>query len=207
LTRGCEANTAYLYEPMTEHGYRRAPSDGVHVMQRGRTRQAAQLARAVIANHGDQPNTAHDIAAESPSAAPPERVRSLLDRRAAVVQRRQATYQIWQTEVDSFAHAVAQALERHTSRRQDHSLDYGIADCSRPVSTLTQFPTAAFTEFHRWWRSRHDAGRMAIVLMMSPAWACSDGSIALSACGLKKGLQDLAEAGVFGRIECDRHQW
>lgn len=100
MTRGYEANTAYLYEPMTEQGYRRAPSDGVHVMRRGSTLQAAQLARAVIANHGDQPNTAHDIAAGSPSAALPERVRSLLDRRAAAVQRRQATYQIWQTEVE-----------------------------------------------------------------------------------------------------------
>jgi hypothetical protein len=74
---------------------------GAHVLDRGTTGHAARLLRAIIANH-DQPITAHDIAAQAPGAALPERVRRLHDRRAAAVQRRQAALQSWRAYTQSF---------------------------------------------------------------------------------------------------------
>jgi ATP-dependent exoDNAse (exonuclease V) beta subunit len=83
LTRGRHTNTAYLYERHageTDHEHAQEP--GVHVMRRGTSRDAAQLVRAIIANHNGQARTAHDIAIQTQDCDQlPERVRSLLDRR------------------------------------------------------------------------------------------------------------------------------
>ncbi len=79
LTRGRDTNTAYLYERIageTEHEHADPP--GVHVMRRGSGRDAAQLVRAIIANHDEQTRTAHDIAAQTTDRDQlPERVNSL----------------------------------------------------------------------------------------------------------------------------------
>jgi hypothetical protein len=125
MTRGREINSAYIYERATEQEYGLDQRQGAHVMDRRNSAHAARLLRAIIANH-DQPVTAHDIAAQTPSATLPERVRRINDRRAAVVQRRRATYQVWQADAESFARATTKARERHSSRSRDHSLDYGI---------------------------------------------------------------------------------
>ena len=94
-------------------------------MDRGTASTPVGSLRAIIANH-DQPITAHDVAAQTPSAALPERVRRIHDRRAATVQRRRATYQSWQADAQSFARAMTTARARHHSRSRDQSLDYGI---------------------------------------------------------------------------------
>ena len=125
MTRGRETNGAYIYQTATEQEYGLDPLPGAHAMCRGTAQHAGRLARAIIANH-DQPITAHEVAAQTPSAALPERVRRIHDRRAATVQRRRATYQSWQADAQSFARAMTTARERHNSRSRDQSLDCGI---------------------------------------------------------------------------------
>jgi ATP-dependent exoDNAse (exonuclease V) beta subunit len=125
MTRGRETNSAYIYERATEQEYGLDPLRGAHVMDRGTAEQAGRLARAMIANH-DQPVTAHQVAAQTPSAALSERVRRIHDRRAAAVQRRQATYQSWHADAQSFAQAMTTERERHHSRSREQSLDAGI---------------------------------------------------------------------------------
>ncbi|HEV7362462.1 MAG TPA: hypothetical protein VGN92_15345, partial [Mycobacterium sp.] len=53
----------------------------------GTAQHAGRFARAIFANH-DHRITAHEVAAQTPSAALPERVRRIQHRRAATVQRR-----------------------------------------------------------------------------------------------------------------------
>jgi conjugative relaxase-like TrwC/TraI family protein len=125
ITRGRETNSAYIYERATEQEYGLNPLQGSHVMCRGTAAHAGRLARAIIANH-DQPITAHEVAAQTPSAALPQRVRRIHDRRASTLQRRRATYQSWQADAQSFAQAMTTARERHNSRSRDRSLDAGI---------------------------------------------------------------------------------
>ena len=125
ITRGRETNTAYIYQRATEQEYGLGPLHGAHVMDRGTAFHAGRLARAIIANR-DQPITAHEVAAQTPSAALPERVRRIHDRRASMLQRRRGTYQSRQADAQRFARAMAIARERHNSRSRDHSLDCGI---------------------------------------------------------------------------------
>jgi hypothetical protein len=126
MTRGRDTNSAYLYQRAAEQEYGLEAPLGAHVLDRGTTGHAARLLRAIIANH-DQPITAHDIAAQAPGAALPERVRRLHDRRAAAVQRRQATHQSWRADTQSFTRAMTTARELYnSSRSRDHNLDYGI---------------------------------------------------------------------------------
>jgi hypothetical protein len=98
---------------------------GAHGMDRGNSDHAGRLLRAIIANH-DQPVAAHDIAAQTPSAALPERVRSIRDRRAAAVQRRRATYQTLASGLAELRPDLTKAQERHSSRSRSRGLDYGI---------------------------------------------------------------------------------
>jgi hypothetical protein len=125
MTRGRETNSAYTYERATEQEYGLDPLPGAHVMDRGTAQRAGRLARAIIANH-DQPITAHEVAAQTPSAALPERVRPIHDRRASTLERRRATYQSWHADAQSFARAMTSTRERHNSRSRDQSLDCGI---------------------------------------------------------------------------------
>ena len=124
ITRGRETNSAYLYQRANEQEYS-LDTPGAHVMNCGTARHAGRLARAIITHH-DQPITAHDTAAQTPTAAVHERVRGIRDRRPAAVQRRRATYQRWHTAAQDFARAMTTARERHKSRSRDHSLDNGI---------------------------------------------------------------------------------
>jgi hypothetical protein len=132
MTRGRETNIAYIYERATEQEYGLDQLQGAHVMGRPNSDHAGRLLRAIIANH-DQPVTVHDIAAQTPSAAMPQRVRRIHDRRAAAVQCRRATYQIWQADAESFARATTTARERRSNHSRDHSRDYGIETYQRSV--------------------------------------------------------------------------
>ena len=125
MTRARDTNNAYLYRRATEQEYGRNPLPGAHVMDRGTASHAGRLVRAIIANH-NQPTTAHEVAAQTLSAALPDRVRRIHDRRASTLQRRRATYQAWQADARSFAQTMTTARERHKNRSRDHSLDCGI---------------------------------------------------------------------------------
>jgi hypothetical protein len=125
MTRGRQTNTAYLYQRTIGEGeYGPQESAGTHVMSRGTSRDAADVVRAVLANLDPTPVTAHDYAAQTPGAALPDRVRSLLNRRTASAHRRRATYETWRTEAQIHAQSMSRARERAASR--DRSSDTGI---------------------------------------------------------------------------------
>ena len=87
---------------------------------------AADLIRAILANHDQTPVTAHDYAAQTPGAALPDRVRSLLNRRTTAAHRRRATYETWRTEAENHAQSMSRARERAASKSRDRSPDTGI---------------------------------------------------------------------------------
>jgi hypothetical protein len=125
MTRGRHTNTAYLYERTIGEGeYGPQERGGTHLTLRGSSRDAADIVRAVLANDDPTPVTAHDYAAQTPAAALPDRVRSLLNRRATAAHRRQATYETWRTEAQTHAQSMSRARERAASR--DRSPDTGI---------------------------------------------------------------------------------
>jgi hypothetical protein len=125
MTRGRHTNTAYLYERSIGEGeYGHHEPGGTHVTSRGTCRDAAGLLRAVLANHDQAPVTAHDYAAQTPGAALPDRVRSLLNRRTTAARRRRATYETWRSDAESHAQSMSRARERAHSR--DRSPDTGI---------------------------------------------------------------------------------
>lgn len=129
LTRGRDANHAYLYERRageTEHEHTEH-AEGVHVARRGTSRDAAVLVRHIIGNRDDQARTAHDIAGQTKDREQlPEHVQSLLERRTHAVQARRTAYRHWHDQ------RVEQGLERerwidqHLSRGRDQGLDYGL---------------------------------------------------------------------------------
>jgi hypothetical protein len=125
MTRGRHSNTAYLYERGIGEGeYGHQEPAGTHLTSRGSSRDAADIIRAVLANHDPTPATAHDYAAQTPTAALPDRVRSLLNRRTTAAHRRRATYETWRTEAATHAQSISRAYERAHSR--DRSPDMGI---------------------------------------------------------------------------------
>ena len=129
MTRGRDTNTAYLYERIAGEGEHEhaQPTPGVHVACRGTGREAAHLVRGLIANHDDQARTAHHIAADTTDRDQlPDRVRSLLDRRAAAVHAPTPAYRSWCAETHERVLQRQQWIEQHISRSQDHGLEYGI---------------------------------------------------------------------------------
>jgi hypothetical protein len=126
MTRGRHTNTVHLYERNSgDHEYGHQEPDGTHLTNRGDSTEAVDLIRGILAN--DQPAiTAHDYAAHTLGAALPDRVRSLLQRRAAATERRNAVYQAWHTEREHLTRDLEQAREQHISRSQDRSSDYGL---------------------------------------------------------------------------------
>jgi hypothetical protein len=91
MTRSRHTNTAHLYENSigdSEYGHHEPV--GTHLTSHGTSRDAASLIRAILANHDQTPITANDYAAQTPGAALPNRVRSLLNRRTTAAHRRRA---------------------------------------------------------------------------------------------------------------------
>jgi hypothetical protein len=125
MTRGRHTNTAYLCERNIGEGeYGHHEPDGTHLTSRGDSRDAADIVRAVLANDDPTPVSAHDYAAQTPAAALPDRVRSLLNCRATAAHRRRATYETWRTDAQTHAQSMSRARERAASR--DRSQDTGI---------------------------------------------------------------------------------
>jgi conjugative relaxase-like TrwC/TraI family protein len=127
LTRGRHANVAHIYERSTEvseivHG----ELAGTHVAQRGDSHEAATLLHAILSND-ERVITAHGYAAHTADEALPDRVRSLLNMRAAATQHRNESYQVWNSYRQDHDRAnMAETQERHISRSQHRNTDYGL---------------------------------------------------------------------------------
>jgi ATP-dependent exoDNAse (exonuclease V) alpha subunit len=124
MTRGRHANTARIYERITgDHEYGHQKPDGTHFKKRGGSHEAAQLIRNILANY--QPTfTAHDFATRTPTAELPERVRSLLSRRASATGSRKLNFQALQRQERELADSMRQGRARQASRGR--ARDYGI---------------------------------------------------------------------------------
>jgi hypothetical protein len=126
MTRGRQTNTARIYQRTTEaHEYGRQGTDGTHVTDRGDRREAADLLREILAND-HQAVTAHDYASRTPDEALPDRVRSLLNRRATATRRRNALHQTRETDRQQDQRSRVQTREQHANRNRDRSSEYGL---------------------------------------------------------------------------------
>jgi conjugative relaxase-like TrwC/TraI family protein len=118
---------AHLYErSVGESEYGHHEPDDTHLTSRGTSRDAAGLIRAILTNHDQTPITAHDYDAQTPGAALPARVRSLLNRRTTAAHRRRATYETWRAAAEHHAQSMGRARERATSKSRDRTPDSGI---------------------------------------------------------------------------------
>jgi hypothetical protein len=109
MTRGRDANTAYLYERTTEHEYQQDSAEFGHVMHSGSKQHAAKLLRAILAND-EHPLTAHD--ALDTHDALPLHVRCASERRVVTVGNLQVDYHRWRDATDAFAAAMRDAPTR-----------------------------------------------------------------------------------------------
>lgn len=132
MTRGRQSNTAYVYERMASDGEREhADIPGVYVMRRGTSRQAATLMRAIIADRDELPHTAHHVAGATDAQHLPARVRRLaVERRAAAVHRRRASYQSWRAQTLELPPAAKRqrSVDHHLrrDRGREQTRDYGL---------------------------------------------------------------------------------
>jgi ATP-dependent exoDNAse (exonuclease V) alpha subunit len=126
MTRGRHTNTAHPYQRASgDHEYGHQEFGGPHVVERGDSREAADLVRGIVTN--DQSAvTAHDYAVRTPGEVIPDRVRALLNRRAAATGRRNAAYQAWQTEKQEYERSMELAREQRLSQSRVRSSDYGL---------------------------------------------------------------------------------
>ncbi|WP_431239259.1 MobF family relaxase [Mycolicibacterium aichiense] len=126
MTRGRHANHAHIYERSIEAGeFGRELPVGTFVTQRGDSREAAVLLQKILAN--DQPTiTAHQFASEAAEKAIPDRVRSLIVRRAIATECRRERYSTWKLERQQHELSVAESRGRHVSRSRHSSSDYGL---------------------------------------------------------------------------------
>jgi hypothetical protein len=96
----------------------------MHLARRGTSRDAAQLARAIIA-HDDRPATAHQVAAYTPTDQLPGLVARLADRCTEAISRRRTAHQARQSAGARFASAMSQGRNRSADQRRtiDHGLE------------------------------------------------------------------------------------
>ncbi|BBY62088.1 hypothetical protein MHEL_03310 [Mycolicibacterium helvum] len=126
MTRGRHANIAHIYERSTEASeFGHEKPAGTHLTQRGDSSEAATLIHGILAC-AEPTITAHDYAGKASEEALPDRVRDLLNMRAAATERRQAVYGSWKAQREEHNRGMAEAPERHISGNQDRSTDYGL---------------------------------------------------------------------------------
>jgi len=126
MTRARDANTAYLYERVSEQEYGPITPHGPHVMQRGSSQQAGLSARSIIDTRDDVPVTAHQVAANNPRHVLPERVAGLLDRRSEKVEDRNIANTEWREAVDGWADAMARSRDHARDRSRSYDRDSGL---------------------------------------------------------------------------------
>jgi conjugative relaxase-like TrwC/TraI family protein len=128
MTRGRDGNTAYLYQRTPEPDDQIAATDGVHMAMRGSGRDAAHLARGVMARD-DPPGTAHQIAADTQPQLLPDLVARLINRRSAALARWRTVHRTWQAAATvqlaaAMPPARAADRRRHTrDRNREHGLE------------------------------------------------------------------------------------
>jgi conjugative relaxase-like TrwC/TraI family protein len=133
LTRGREANHAYLYhrdpaEADHTHNYDLAGAEGVqgvHLARRGTPTHAAQALRQVI-GRDDPAHTAHQIAAGTPTQFLPERVASLVAEHQRTLTRRRNTYQKTQRAQQDRTLDRDLGLDRSQQREHDSGYDLSL---------------------------------------------------------------------------------
>lgn len=124
LTRGRDNNTAHLYQRTSgDHEPGVQEADGTHVKHRGDSHEAADLIGGILTNHDQPAVTAHDHAARTPSAALPDRVGRLLDRRRSAVQRRRESPETCSTEAQDYVQSTGRDREHAASTCRDQSTD------------------------------------------------------------------------------------
>ena len=125
ISRGRDANTAYLYQRTTEHEYQQEPAEATHVVHRGSNQDAGELLGAIVANNDEQPVTAHDVAMAAAHQSQPSRVRGANQQRAAGVRNRRNDYERWRAAADTFATAMREARGRDVgvNRSIGHGID------------------------------------------------------------------------------------
>jgi len=123
MTRGRDANIAYLYERTTEAEYGPATDRGPHVMQRETASQAAQLAHAIITVHDDVPVTAHQLATGTPRHLLPERVAGLAGERDAAVGERVVIHTDWCRAMEPGRTAMGRSRTADRTRSGDRRDD------------------------------------------------------------------------------------
>jgi conjugative relaxase-like TrwC/TraI family protein len=121
LTRGRETNAAYLCQQPAEqeHTHDRAQTDGV--ITRGSDRQAARVARAIVA-HDDGPLTAHQIGAQDAVAPVAAFVSRLIAQREAAICCRTANYRQWVAQTMHHGHGRQQVWEQGVGLRREAEL-------------------------------------------------------------------------------------
>lgn len=126
MTRGRQANHAHIYEHTTEASeFSHEQPAGTHVAQRGDSRDAVALVHRILTN--DEPAiTAHDYAGRTHEEGLPDRVRGLLNVRAAAANQRSESYQAWMTERQEHDCHIVEAQERQIDRSQHRNSDYGL---------------------------------------------------------------------------------
>ncbi|RFZ11833.1 ATP-dependent RecD-like DNA helicase [Mycobacterium marinum] len=125
MTRGRDANTAYLHERIAGDNEHSQP-DGIHIPRRGTSRDAAQLARTLIANRDEQVRTAHDIAGVADGSGLPESVGNLLRRRSDAIRQRHTAYQRWRGAGAEVNIADGRTVDQDIDRSQAKDLGYDL---------------------------------------------------------------------------------
>lgn len=125
MTRGRSSNTAYLHERIAGENEHSQPG-GVHIPRRGTAKEAAQRARALIANHDEQARTAHQIAQDADASVLPEPVRSLLRRRSDAVQQRRTAHQQRRDTVVGINVTDGRAVDQHIDHGHGKDVGYSL---------------------------------------------------------------------------------
>jgi conjugative relaxase-like TrwC/TraI family protein len=126
MTRGRYANVAHICERNAEASeFSHEEPAETHIAQRGDSRDAATLIHRILAN--DEPAiTAHDYAADTVEEALPDRVRGLLHMHATATERRQESYQAWQTARQEHERVREEAQQWYIDRSHSRSSDHGL---------------------------------------------------------------------------------
>jgi conjugative relaxase-like TrwC/TraI family protein len=111
VTRGRDANTAYLYQRTPEYEHQHVSAEDARIVNRGSSQHAATLLRGITAND-EHPATAHDIAATTASESLPKRVRAAIERRALAVRDRTSTCTRRRAQALAFEHATRSTRSR-----------------------------------------------------------------------------------------------
>jgi hypothetical protein len=127
ITRGRDGNIAYLYQRTPEPDDPVAATKGVHVAVRGSGRDAAHIARGILARN-DPPGTAHQIAADTQRHLLPHLVARLMNRRSAAAAHWRTAHRTWQAAAAQLAAAMTQAQAHAADRShiRDRTREHGL---------------------------------------------------------------------------------